>query len=118
MPDDARALATTYFTAWQAKDFDTLRSVLADDTTFRGPLGSADDGDSCLQGLRGMAEIMTDLVIRAMVVEGPDVITWFDLHTSIAPPCPTANWSHVENGKISTIRATFDARELAAAMGR
>jgi len=28
------------------------------------------------------------------------------------------NWSHVEDGKITTIRVTFDARELAAALGR
>jgi ketosteroid isomerase-like protein len=115
---DTRTLATTYFQSWKAKDFDALRGVLADDVTFRGPLGRADDIDSCLQGLRGMAAMMTDLVIQAMVVEGDDVITWFELHTHLAPPCPTANWSHVVDGKIATIRATFDARELAAAMGR
>ena len=39
---------------------------------------------------------------------------WFDLHTSEAPPCPTVNWSHVEHGKIKTIRATFDPRPLLA----
>lgn len=26
------------------------------------------------------------------------------------PPCPMANWSHVEAGKITRIRVTFDAR--------
>ena len=41
-----------------------------------------------------------------------------DLHTKVAPPGPTVNWSHVEDGKITTIRVTFDARELAAALGR
>jgi len=61
--------------------------VLADDATFRGPLGQ-----------RRYA----------------DVLTWFDLHTSEAPPCPTVNWSHVEHGKIKTIRATFDPRPLLA----
>jgi hypothetical protein len=30
----------------------------------------------------------------------------------VAPPAPTANWSHIENGKITTIRATFDPREI------
>jgi hypothetical protein len=25
---------------------------------------------------------------------------------------PTANWSHIEDGKIATIRATFDPRPI------
>jgi hypothetical protein len=42
------------------------------------------------------------------------VLTWYDLHTTKADPVPTANWSHLEDGKITTIRATFDARPLVA----
>jgi len=106
-------IAATYFDAWKAKDFDRLRSVLADDATFRGPLGSADDGDACLQGLKGMSEIVTDIVVHKRFVDGPDVLTWFDLHTTVAPPAATANWSHVEDGRITRIRVTFDARPLA-----
>jgi hypothetical protein len=30
----------------------------------------------------------------------------------VAPPTPAANWSHIENGKITRIRATFDPREI------
>lgn len=114
---DAGQVAAAYFRSWKDKDFDALRSVLADDATFRGPLGTADDAETCLQGLRGMAQIMTDVVIHHMFVDGPDVLTWFDLHTTVAPPCPTANWSHVENGKITTIRVTFDARALTDGRG-
>ncbi len=116
-PRDAATLAATYFRAWKAKDWTTLRSVLADDATFRGPLGGADDAETCMQGLKGMAQILTDVVIHKRFVDGPDVLTWFDLHTSVAPPAPTANWSHVENGKITTIRVTFDARPLAPPEG-
>ena len=47
------------------------------------------------------------------LVAGDNVLTWFDLHTSVADPAPTANWSHVENGKITSINVTFDARPLA-----
>jgi len=100
----ARTLASTYFRAWKEKDFATLRSVLADDATFRGPSGSADDAETCIQGLTGMGQILTDIVIHHTFVDGPDVLTWFDLHTTVAPPCPTANWSHTEHGKITAIR--------------
>jgi hypothetical protein len=114
MTEDPRTAAATYFSAWKAKDFATLRRVLADDATFRGPLGTADDAETCMKGLKGMAQIITDIVIQKTFVDGDDVLTWFDLHTSVAPPCATANWSHVENGKITAIRVTFDARDLAA----
>jgi hypothetical protein len=116
--EDADRLAAIYFRAWKDKDFTTLRSILADDVAFLGPLGTADDAESCVRGLRGMAEIMTDVVVQHRWVDGPDVLTWFDLHTTVAPPCSTVNWSRIENGKIKAIRVTFDARELAAALGR
>jgi len=74
MTDDARTLASTYFRAWKEKDFATLRSVLADDATFRGPLGSADDAETCIQGLKGMGQILTDIVIHHTFVDGPDVL--------------------------------------------
>ncbi len=55
---------------------------------------------------------MTDLVIEKRFVDGPDVLTWFALHTSVAPPAPVANWAHVEDGKITSIRVTFDPRAI------
>jgi hypothetical protein len=110
---DATQAVATYFSAWKAKDFDTLRSVLADDVTFVGPLGRADDADTYRQSIERFSQIVTDVVVLKIFVDGPDVLTWFDLHTTVAPPCPTANWSQVENGKIKRVRVTFDARPLA-----
>lgn len=114
MSDDNGEIARAYFRSWQAGDFDALRAILAEDVTFRGPLGKADGAEECLRGLRGMASIITDIVVHHVFVDGPDVLTWYDLHTRIAPPAPTANWSHIEDGKITTIRATFDPREIVA----
>jgi limonene-1,2-epoxide hydrolase len=110
MTTDPRAVATTYFQSWQDRDFDTLRSLLADDVTFRGPLGTADGAEECLQGLQGMAQMITDIKIQKIFVDGSDVLTWYDLHTTVADPAPTANWSRLADGKITAIRATFDAR--------
>ncbi len=108
-----RAAATTYFEAWRDRDFDRLRTVLDAGVEFDGVMGTADGADECIAGLQGMAEsIMTDLTLDARVVEGPDAMTWFDLHTATTPPIPTVNWSHVENGLITRIRVTFDPRPL------
>lgn len=108
-----RNAAVTYFDAWRERDFDRLRSVLHPEVEFAGVMGTASGIEDCLAGLRGMAEsLMTDLTLRARVVDGADVITWFDLHTATTPPLPTANWSCVEDGLITRIRVTFDPRPL------
>ena len=110
--NDPRAVAETYFRSWQERDFTTLRGILADDVTFQGPLATLDNAGDCVKGLAGLAEILDSIAVQHVFVDGPDVLTWFDLHTTVAPPAPTANWQHIENGKITQIRVTFDPRAL------
>lgn len=108
-----RNAATTYFDAWKERDFARLRSVLASDVEFVGVFGSASGADECIAGLEEMARsVMTDLTLHARVVDGPDAMTWFDLHTATTSPIPTVNWSHVDNGLITRIRVVFDPRPL------
>lgn len=112
-------LAEEYFRAWLAADAEALAAILAPRATFRGPLGTADDRESCVRGLLGMrANVMTDLVVRARLAGDDDVMTWFDLHSAAAPPIPTVNWSHVEGGLIDRIRVVFDPRELLAGLAK
>lgn len=106
------AVAERYFAAWRAKDMDAYRRLLADDADFAGPMGRAQGADDCVEGMRGLASMTADVVVHKMIDDGTDVITWFDLHTADAPPCPVANWTHVEDGKITRIRVTFDPRPL------
>lgn len=110
----ARELAESYFTAWEAGDFDALRGLLAEDVDFVGALGTASGIEQALGGLRGLGQVLEKIDVKVRVVEGDDVITWFELRTTIADPAPTANWMHVENGKIARIRVTFDPRGLLA----
>jgi hypothetical protein len=51
-----------------------------------------------MEGIEGMSQIKSDIVIRKVFVDGPDVLTWFDLHTTLASPVPVANWLHIEGG--------------------
>ena len=101
-----------YFETWNARDFDAFEAQLGEDITFAGPLGTATGPAECRRGIEGLAAMMDRVQVAAMVADGPDVITWFELHTTIAEPTPVANWSHVENGKITQIRVTFDPRGL------
>jgi hypothetical protein len=59
--------------------------------------------------------ITTDIVIEKMLSDGEDVLTSFQLHTTVAPPAAVANWSRIKNGKIVRVRATFDPRAIIAA---
>lgn len=113
---DTATVATVYATAWEKHDWTTLRSILADDVTFRGPLGTADNAAECVAGLQRMAETLEHIDVLVRLSDGSDVITWFDLHSTIAPPTPTANWTHVEDGKITAIRVAFDPRATLAGL--
>ncbi|MFF7995561.1 nuclear transport factor 2 family protein [Kitasatospora xanthocidica] len=111
---NARELAETYFTAWEAGEFDTIRGLLADDVDFVGALGTASGVEEALAGLQGLGRVLEKIDVKVRVAEGDEVITWFELHTSVAEPTPTVNWMHVEDGKIARIRVTFDPRALLA----
>jgi hypothetical protein len=113
MAHDAATIAGTYFDAWKINDFDTMRSLVDDEVTFSGPLAQLEGAEDYMEGIKGMSRIKSDLVIRKVFVDGPDVLTWFDLHTTVASPVPVANWLHVENGRITSLQVAFDARELA-----
>jgi hypothetical protein len=109
---EPRDLAATYFRAWSERDFDAFQSVLAEHATFAGPLGRAEGASELRAGIERMSEIVTDIDVRHVFADGPDVLTWFDLHTTVAPPTPVANWSHVDAGRIDRVLVTFDPRRL------
>jgi len=111
--DSAAAAAAIYFDSWRARDFARLRSVLAEDVDFAGPLGQVKGGEECLRGLKGLSAIMTGIDIQKVFAAGPDVLTWYDMATTVADPVPVANWMQVSDGKITRIRVAFDPRGLA-----
>lgn len=118
MTDDARTVVDTYFAAWKENDFATMRSVLDDKVDFTGPLDRFDNADAYQQAVVGLSQMKTDLVIHKTFVDGSDVVTWYDLHTGIADPAPVAEWSHVDNGKITMVRVVFDARPFSSPVHR
>ncbi|MFE5734323.1 nuclear transport factor 2 family protein [Streptomyces sp. NPDC056528] len=112
---DPQDVAVAYFDAWRSKRFDDVRALLADEGfTYSGPLAELDDADACRDALARLGGVMTDLVVERSFVSDDDVVTFFTVHTSVAPPNKVANWLHVENGKIQRIRAVYDAREMAS----
>jgi limonene-1,2-epoxide hydrolase len=101
-----------YFDTWNARDFDGFERQLAADMTFAGPLGTANGPAECRRGIEGLSEIVDRVEVLAMAADGPDVLTWFELHAGAAGALPVANWATVEDGKIRRVRVTFDPRPL------
>lgn len=102
-----------YFDAWVTRDEPKLRSTLAPDVSFVGALGTAQGTEACVKGLvNGMWKMSPRVTVVHRFVDGNDVLTWFEIHPFDGAPVPVANWSHVENGRISRIRVTFDPRSI------
>ena len=111
---DATTAATTYFESWRAHDFERLRTILADDVTFTGPMGTASGADDYVSSLAGFAEQLDDIAVEKMVADGDDVLTWFHLVPKGGDPVPVVNWCHLEDGRVQRVRVTFDPRPLLA----
>jgi hypothetical protein len=105
-------VAATYFEAWRDNDIARVRPLLDPQVDFAGALGTTHGAEETLQGLAGMFTMTDRVEVIKRWVDGPDVITWFELSTGDAGPIPVVNWSHVQDGLIRRIRVTFDPRPL------
>jgi ketosteroid isomerase-like protein len=112
MPTTAQ-VAETFFAAWTSKDFDRARSLLHDDLSFQGPIDTFRDADSYLHAIQDLGQIITGIHRHKVFVDGDDVCVIYDLKTAPVPSSPVAEWYHVRNGKIASIRVVFDARPFA-----
>ncbi len=68
--------------------------------------------EETLTGLAGMFAMTSQVKVIKRWIDGPDVITWFELSTATAGPLPVVNWSQLENGLIRRIRVIFDPRPI------
>ena len=101
-----------YFAGWRRRDAESLRDVLADDVVFDGPMGHVEGVEDNVASLHGLLGIVTDVAVRHIFVDGPDVCTVYDLHSTAADPIVTVNWARVEHGRVRSVRAVFDPRPL------
>ena len=109
----ARDVVDRYFTALQAKDFAAVRTLLHDDVTFKGALGTTDGAEEYVSGLEGMMATMASMERRVVVAEGEDVCQVYDLALATPPvTLPIAQWIKVRDGRIAQVSVYFDPRPL------
>lgn len=98
--------------ALEARDFDAARALLADDLRFDGPIDHferAEDYVAAIKRLYGMVKGVRQL---GKVAQGDQVALFTVLETAVAD-APVAEWYTVRGGKITNLRAYFDARPFA-----
>lgn len=106
-------VVVAYFDAWKARDASLLREVLDPQVSVTGPLGQLDGAEAYRNALARIFAITKEITIVKQWVDGPDTLTWFDLHhTHGSTSTPVANWVHVGNDLITRVRITFDARAI------
>ena len=99
--------------AWSSGDLATTRSLLTDDVTYSGPLGQTKGADAYVRGVAKMAETVTGVELKKLIVEGDDVCIMYDVFSNTAGPLPTVGWYHFSaDEKIDSVRAYFDPRPL------
>jgi len=114
-PTDSPAnVAAAYFDAWKNNDIERVRPLLHAEVAFDGAPGSTRGVEDTIAGLGRMFAMTEQVEVLHRWVDGPDVLTWFELRTEAAGPLAIVNWSHVEAGRITRIRVTFDPRPLLA----
>ena len=107
-----QSVAAAYFDAWKANDIERVRPLLHTDVDFVGALGKTHGVAETLSGLGDMFAMTRQVEVIHRWIDGPDVLTWFELRTATAGPMAIVNWSHVEDGRITRIRVTFDPRPM------
>jgi ketosteroid isomerase-like protein len=113
MPEsDPKSIATTCLRSWTSGDFETTRSVLADDATFLGPLGETSSADAYVEGVRGFAGTIERVDIHDAIADSDNVCIAYDLVTKGAGSIPTVGWYRIRDGKVASVRAYFDPRPL------
>ncbi|HKV83099.1 MAG TPA: nuclear transport factor 2 family protein [Ktedonobacterales bacterium] len=119
MPDHSIpvAVARAFTEAWTSRDFDLAASYVAEDAIFDGPLGHADGKQEYMQGISGLARIVTGLRILAAYGDDTRALIMYELTTESFGVLTCAKLLSVRDGKIQTDRLTFDSHEIKKARG-
>lgn len=86
--------------------------MLAPDIRVNGPLGQIDGAAQYQTAVARIFGMTVKLIFHKRLIHGNDVMTWFDRHPLNGEPFPVASWLHIENGRITRARVTFDLGKL------
>jgi len=109
---DPADVVDRYNRALAARDFPGARALLADNLRFEGPIDRFSKADDYVKALTGLYGMVKGVEHQATIADGENVAVFYLLDTPMAK-APVAEWYTVGDGKITHLRAYFDARPFA-----
>ncbi len=111
---DAGKVVSAYLDALEDRDFERLRTCLADSGFFyRSPVSAADDADDYILIISRVGPILEGIERIKTFVDGNDVCSILKFRTTMEPlkEVQAVQLTTVAGGKIVTIEVFFDASE-------
>lgn len=75
-------------------------------------MGTVDNAEDFVESLEKLRHLMRGLRVLRRFADGDDVLTWYEMDVADKEPIPVAHWTHLENGKVASLRVAFDPRPL------
>jgi hypothetical protein len=105
---NAKDIVMSYVKALNDEDFKTARQYVSDNLSFAGPLATLNEADAYF---KDMERMRLKFEIKKVFVDSEDVCLLYDLKAG-PKTLFGCGWYHLEQGKISSIRAIFDPRPI------
>lgn len=108
------AVFSAYLDAFAARDFERMRATLSDEKfSYRGPVSTHTDADVFVLDISRIGQILDGIDVRRIFVDGNEIcaILDFRIRINIVDITRVVLWAIVENDKIVSLEAFFDATE-------
>jgi limonene-1,2-epoxide hydrolase len=108
--NEAKEVVLGLVKALNDESFQVARRYLNDDVKVVGPFGARDGGDAYIQHVE---RLRLKFNIQKIFADGKDVCALYEISVS-GIRLFACGWFQLEDGKISSLRVTFDPRPLLA----
>lgn len=108
------AVFTAYLDAFAARDFERVRATLSDGPfRYRSPVTTHTSADVFVLDISRVGQILDGIDVRRLFVDGNELcaIVDFRIRINIVDITRVVLWAKVEQGKIVSLEAFFDATE-------
>jgi len=110
----AKEVVIAYQQAVGNGELAAARALLHNNLEFRGPLETFHDADGYLRAIQKLSSIVERVAVLKVFEDGDDVGLFCELVIRQVGTLFVAEWYHVKQDKIASIRVAFDARPFAA----
>jgi len=106
--NEAKEAVLKFISALNSEDFDTARTLVTDDLTFIGVMGTRHGAEAYFKDMKQM-KFKYD--IKKVFADGTDVCLFYDINMS-GTTIFASGWYQLQHGLIHTFNVLFDPRPL------